>query len=58
MVNVKARFKSVVWRIFKKYLKRTNFDTFPVFYIKRKPNITTTIRYGRGRKTAREVGKW
>ena len=34
MVNLKARFKSIVWRILKKYMKRSSFDTFPIFYIK------------------------
>lgn len=45
MINMKARFKSIVWRILKKYMKRSDLDTFPIFYIKRKPNLTTTSRY-------------
>lgn len=33
MVNMLKVIKSFVWKIFRKYMKRSELDTFPVFYI-------------------------
>ena len=33
MANYLKKLKSFVWKVFRKYMKRSELDTFPVFYI-------------------------